>query len=107
MTPLFHPEAALEFEAAVRFYQARGRILGDRFSNEVRVTIRRIIETPERWRVLENDVRRCLVRVFPYSVLYTIEPDFILIVAVAHAKREPGYWRHRMEARPSRQADPG
>lgn len=97
MNPVFHPDAALEFEEAVRYYQARGRLLGDRFATEVRIAIRHILETPDRWRVLEEDVRRCLVRVFPYSVLYTIEPDFILIVAVMHGKRQPGYWRYRLD----------
>jgi len=76
-------------------------VLGDRFAAEVRSAIRRVVETPERWRVLEEDVRRCLVRVFPYSVLYTIEADFILIVAVMHGKRQPGYWRYRLD--PKRQ----
>lgn len=56
-----------------------------------------IRESPQRWRVLEEDVRRCLTRVFPYAVLYTIEPDFILIVAVMHCHRKPGYWRHRLK----------
>jgi len=45
---------------------------------------------------LEDDVRRCLVRVFPYSILYTVEPDFILIVAVMHGKRQLGYRRYRL-----------
>jgi plasmid stabilization system protein ParE len=93
---VFHPDAALEFEEAVRHYRVRGRVLGDRFATEVQSAIRRILETPERWRVLEGDVRRCLVRVFPYSVLYTIESDFILIVAVMHGKRQPGYWQYRL-----------
>jgi hypothetical protein len=53
-------------------------VLGDRFAAEVRLAIRRILETPERWGVLEDEVRRCAVRVFPYRVLYTIEPDGIL-----------------------------
>ena len=90
----------MEFEEAVGFYKERGRQLGTRFASEVRATIRRIIDTPERWRVLEADVRRCFVRVFPYSVLYTVERDFILIVAIMHGKREPGYWRHRLESKP-------
>ena len=98
----FHPEAALEFEEAVRFYKQRGRNLGKRLAHEVRATIQKIVAAPERWRVLEQDVRRCLVRVFPYSVIYTIESDYILIIAVAHAKRQPGYWRHRLSDRPAR-----
>jgi hypothetical protein len=55
-----------------------------------------IIEKPEQWKLLEKDVRRCLTRVFPYAVLYTIEPDYILIVAVMHCHREPGYWKKRI-----------
>jgi plasmid stabilization system protein ParE len=98
----FHPEAAAEFEEAVRFYKERGRNLGKRLAREVKTTIRKIVATPDRWRVLEEDVRRCLVRVFPYSVLYTIEADYILIIAVAHGKRQPGYWRHRLAYRPPR-----
>ena len=62
-------------------------------------TIARVVVTPDRWRILEEDVRRCLVRVFPYAVLYTIETDYILILAVMHGKREPGYWRHRLRNR--------
>ena len=100
MRHVFHPEAADEFADAVQYYKERGRNLGKRFNREVRLTIRKTVETPERWRVLEEDVRRCLVRVFPYLVLYTVEPDFILIVAVMHGKREPGYWKHRLQSKP-------
>ena len=92
----FHPEALLEFEEAVQFYKGRGRTLGQRFAREIRTTITKIVATPDRWRVLEQDVRLCRARVFPHAVLYTIEPDHILIVAIAHGKRRPGYWRHRL-----------
>ena len=92
----FHPEALLEFEEAVQFYKERGRTLGQRFAKEVRITIAKIVAAPDRWRVLEQDVRLCRARVFPYAVLYTIEADYILIVAIAHGKRRPGYWRHRL-----------
>lgn len=95
----FHPEALLEFEKAVGFYKQRGRMLGQRFAYEVRAVIARIDATPDRWLVLEQDVRLCRARVFPYAVLYTIEPDFILIVAIAHNKRRPGYWRDRLTTR--------
>jgi len=72
---VFHPEAALEFEEAVRFYQLRGQKLAGRLNVEIRATIRKISEAPERWGILEDDVRRCFVRVFPYRVLYTVEPN--------------------------------
>ena len=92
----FHPEAVLEFEKAVHFYKQRGRKLGQRFAQEIRTAIAKIVAAPERWRVLEQDVHICRARVFPYSVLYTIEADYILIVAIAHGKRRPGYWRYRL-----------
>ncbi|MEN9572769.1 MAG: hypothetical protein RL514_624 [Verrucomicrobiota bacterium] len=95
----FHPEAAEEFAEAVQFYKQRGRTLGQRFASEVRAAIARAVATPERWRVLEDDVRQCVVRVFPYAVLYTIESDYLLIIAIKHGKREPGYWRHRVRDR--------
>jgi plasmid stabilization system protein ParE len=59
--------------------------------------IRRIVETPAGWRLLEDGVRRCLTRVFPYGVLCSVETDFILIVAVMHGSREPGYWQRRLQ----------
>ena len=101
MRHVFHPEAASEFEEGVRFYKSRGRRLGGRFAAEIRGEIQKIVATPERWRVLEGDVRRCLVRVFPYVVLYTVEREFVLILAVMHGKREPGYWKHRLSSKPS------
>ena len=92
----FHPEAVLEFEEAVKFYKQRGRKLGQRFAQEIRTTIAKIAAMPDRWRVVEQDVHICRARVFPNAVLYTIEADYILIVAIAHGKRRPGYWRHRL-----------
>jgi plasmid stabilization system protein ParE len=67
-----------------------------RFISCVEDAIRRLCESPLRCRVWEDDVRGCLTHVFPYVVLYTIESDYILIVAVVHCHREPGYWRERV-----------
>ncbi len=92
----FHPEALEEYRETTLYYAERDPGLALRFVEAVEDTIRRILESPERWRVLDEDVRRCLTRVFPYGVLYTIEPDFIFIVAVMHCSREPGYWRRRV-----------
>jgi toxin ParE1/3/4 len=75
MTFDFHPAARLEYlEAAID----------------------RILQNPNAWRVIAQDVRRCLTHTFPYGILYTIEPESILIVAVMHLHRQPGYWRDRI-----------
>jgi len=95
MTHEFHPEAYAEYVEAARYYAQRDPELADRFIAAVEEAIDRICESPQRWRILEEDVRRCLTHVFPYGVLYTIEAEFLLVVAVMHCGREPGYWKAR------------
>lgn len=91
----FHPEALEEFEEAALYYSRRQPGLDLRFIASVRETVDRILEEPTRWRIFEEDVRRCFTHVFPYSILYTIERDYVLVVAVAHCSRKPGYWKSR------------
>ena len=96
MTYDFHPEARLEYREAAAFYDARRAGLGAAFTLEAEAAIDRILQSPKSWRVVEQDVRRCLTHTFPYGILYTIEEDLILIVAIMHLHRRPGYWRDRL-----------
>ena len=75
MTYDFHPEARVEYREAALFHDTRRSGLGAAFTLEVEAAIDRILEAPERWRVIERDVRRCLTHTFPYGVLYTVESD--------------------------------
>jgi len=93
----FHPEARVEYLAAVDFYAKRGAGLGERFTLEVEAAIDRIVEGPTRWPLFEQDVRRCLTHTFPFGILYTIDLDSILILAVMHCSRSPGYWKGRAD----------
>ncbi len=61
----FHPEALAEYEQAALYYAGRDPEVGERFVVAVEDAIDRILDSPARWRVLEEDVRRCLTRVFP------------------------------------------
>lgn len=94
----FHPEALAEFEAAARYYAGCREGLDLRFIECVETALQQIAEAPARWRELEKGVRRYLTRVFPYAILYSVETDFILILAVMHCHRRPGYWRKRLVA---------
>jgi len=95
MTYEFHPEALEEYDAASHYYAGKEPGLDLRFIVCIENAIETILQDPLRWRRCDEDVRRCLTRVFPYAILYTIEDDRVLIVAVAHCSREPGYWKHR------------
>jgi plasmid stabilization system protein ParE len=92
----FHPEALEEYREAALWYATRERRAALRFVASVEEAIQRIVDTPMRWRVVDEDVRRCLTHIFPYAILYTIEEKLILIVAVMHCSREPGYWKTRV-----------
>jgi plasmid stabilization system protein ParE len=96
MTLGFHPEARAEYKAAAEYYEKRRSGLGAQFSIQVEAAISRIIEAPSRWPIIEADVRRCLTHTFPYGILYLVENDSILILAVMHGSRKPGYWRDRL-----------
>lgn len=93
----FDPDAFAEYEEAAKYYAAQEHDLDLCFITSVEDAIATICESPERWRIFAgHEVRRALTHVFPYGILYTIEPDHVLIIAVAHFSREPGYWQHRL-----------
>ena len=100
MKHAFHPDAFAEYVAAASAYEAGQPGLGERFIQSVEGAIESICQGPERWTILEQDVRRRLPRVFPYAILYTVEESHVLIVAVMHCHRKPGYWRARVAAPP-------
>ena len=92
----FTPEALREFEEAARYYAERQQGLELRFIESIHSTVQRILCDPVRWRIFKGDIRRCLAHVFPYAVLYAIEPGGVIVIAVMHTHREPDYWRKRV-----------
>ena len=92
----FHPEALDEYNEAGYYYARLQPGLDLRFLVRVEEAVKFILEDPYRWLSFDADVRRCLTRVFPYGVLYTNEPEFVLTIAVAHCSREPDYWKPRI-----------
>ena len=96
MNVLFHPDAELEFNEAIDYYEAIENGLGYDFSLEIASTITRIVDLPKVWPIIEGEFRRALVRRFPYGILYAEDQGKIYIVAVMHLHRDPDYWKHRI-----------
>ena len=96
MTFSFHPEAEQEFLYAIDFYEDKEEGLGRDFALEIYSTVERILSYPIAWPILEDDIRRSLVRRFPYGVLYSQLDEEIIIVAIMHLNREPNYWKSRI-----------
>ncbi|MCX6904069.1 MAG: type II toxin-antitoxin system RelE/ParE family toxin [Verrucomicrobia bacterium] len=90
----YHPDAEAELAEAARFYERRMSGLGTRFRMEFDAAVARILETPDRWLRLDQDIRRFLMRRFPYSILYRVEGEEERILAVKHHSRHPDYWKH-------------
>jgi plasmid stabilization system protein ParE len=98
---VFHPEAEAEFLAAARFYETHEPGLGPDFISEVRRAAGGLVAYPGVGHRFSKRLRRILVRRFPFALVYRVEPDTIFIVAVAHLRRRPGYWRRRQQDRPA------
>jgi toxin ParE1/3/4 len=92
---VFHREALTEYQEAALHYAEIDSQLALQFTNAVERAINLVAESPYLWRDVEDGIHRCLTRVFPYAILYSVETDHILIVAVMHCSREPGYWKGR------------
>lgn len=82
------------FDAAC-YYEMQAPGLGADFLNKIELAFQDISVAPERWPVVRDTIRRRLIRRFPYSLLYRIDPDEIIILAVMHQKRHPSYWLPR------------
>ena len=92
----FLAPAQAELDEAFDFYQGRRPGLGDDLTADFERTVAEILQNPSIGRRLAGNVRRWPFHDFPYALIYQIRPDFILIVAVAHFRRKPYYWRKRL-----------
>ncbi len=91
MKVIFSEIAKLESDDAVAYYELEYEGLGQKFKEEVRTAIKRILQHPEAWSIESGD----LFHKFPHKLLYAIEKGHILIIAVAHQHRRPNYWVYR------------
>ena len=95
--PVLLSEAArLEFDDAFDWYESKQAGLGVEFAAAVQDVFDRISQLPFLHSVVKEDVRRAVVRRFPYSVFYRPEDDRIVVVAVFHDRRDPIEWQRRI-----------
>ena len=91
-----HTDAAVEMNEAARYYEERAPGLGLSFIKAVERSVDQIMANSEAYQLVGEDIRRKIMKGFPYSLLYAIESDRIRIIAVAHMKRRPDYWQYRL-----------
>ena len=93
-----HPVAREEFLAAIDYYNDAEHGLGMAFYTEVESAIALIESYPDLWTEIGGGIRRCLVRRFPFAILYSREAGHVFVYAIMHTKREPNYWRNRLSS---------
>lgn len=91
----WHPLARRDLFEASDFYEEESPGLGDAFLEEVERSILQLVEFPLSGHPTARKKRRCVLRRFPYNIVYGIERDQLFIVAIAHHKRHPRYWAAR------------
>ena len=97
MIPLrVHPEAQDEINAISDYYDSLQAGLGNAFLHEVADGFSQIQTLPYAWAILRDDIRRHQLHRFPYGVVYHVDADEVLVIAVMHLRRQPNYWLDRV-----------
>ena len=96
LTILLRPEAEAEVEEAYHWYEQRREGLGADFLLCIEEALEKISRDPEAYPVVHKDVRRTLIRRFPYGIFYIVEEQNIAVLAVFHGRRDPKQWQSRV-----------
>jgi len=91
----FHPDAELELNQAIDYYEECQAGLGLEFADEIYKTVQRILVFPNAWQSLGEGNRRCLTNRFPFGVIYYKREQEIIVLAVMQLNRKPDYWKSR------------
>jgi plasmid stabilization system protein ParE len=91
-----HPEAIAEARAAAQWYRERSALAADAFLAELDRAVERIVENPEMYSGYVRGTRRYLLQRFPFYLVYRQVAGKLEIVAIAHGRRKPGYWKKRI-----------
>ncbi|MDA3923350.1 MAG: type II toxin-antitoxin system RelE/ParE family toxin [Kiritimatiellae bacterium] len=95
----FLDPAKFEYIESIKYYNRQREGLGFDFDLAVKDALNRILEYPEAWVMISERTHRCLVKRFPYGIIYQIRDDTVLVVAVHHLRRDPDLWKSRLSAR--------
>jgi hypothetical protein len=92
-----HPEASKEVAEAVLWYEGQQAGLGQRFAAETEAAIYRIAAFPNINTEIGKGLRRGIMPIFPFGIIYSIIEEYIEVFAIAHLHRKPFYWKKRLK----------
>jgi plasmid stabilization system protein ParE len=89
-------EAEAELIEAATWYEQKGQMLAERFVQEFRSTLVRIVANPLQYQIVDEKLRRAPIAGFPHGILYAESDDEIVILSCFHGKRDPASRRKRL-----------
>lgn len=92
----FLPLAEADYQAALAWYQSRSQPAANGFEAAVAEAVQKIADHPELYALVDDRHRQCLLRRYPYSLIYRVEPDQVLVIALPHSQRSAAYWQGRV-----------
>jgi plasmid stabilization system protein ParE len=91
----FLPAAEQDYREALAWYQAGSPQAAAGLEAAMEVALQRVADTPEMWPLCDDRHRFYVLRRYPYSIIYRVEGEGVLVVAVAHSRRSPSFWQGR------------
>lgn len=101
-----HPKALEEAEAAVSWYRERSHLRHSGSSTSWTWQIGQLANNPSGYAPFEGTTRRILLTRFPYMLIFRERATWVEVIAIAHRRRRPGYWRERLNLRNNHQQGP-
>jgi plasmid stabilization system protein ParE len=92
---IFTQAARAELIAAQDWYEGQATGLGRRFRQAIDAVTERMSDNPRQFPAVFKNVRRALLRRFPYSLCFVVENDVLIVIACFHASRDPSRWQKR------------
>jgi len=90
-----HAEAERDYFDALDWYRSRSMPAAEKFEEAFWKAIQTVEAFPQRWPIYFARFRRYTLHEFPFSIVYREEPSRTFVLAVAHGRRRPGYWKQR------------
>jgi plasmid stabilization system protein ParE len=92
----FHPQAEEEYLRSLVWYRDRSQVAAVNFESAFAQAISKIGDAPQRWPIYFDSFRKYILRQFPFGIIYQDFPSQVMVFAVAHGHRRPGYWMTRI-----------
>ena len=89
------PWAIDDVREAYLYLLERDERLAEEFQRRVREALRALAETAHHYQAREDSIRRCPRKTLPHGIMYELQEDRVIVYAVAHPKRQPGFWKKR------------